>query len=177
MAQSPLERGPADGHHAPQLVVEGTIHASVFDVRRVAGELRSSLAPWGGHLASERLQAHHANWRADLEVRIPAAKLPLLVQFLESSGELLSKNIGSEDVSKQLLDQKLALQNLRITMSRLESLMDRGDLDMESVLAIEKELTRVRGEIERIQGEERYLRDRVALARVSVHLDSATACA
>jgi hypothetical protein len=41
---------------------------------------------------------------------------------------------------------------------------------MQDILAIEREMTRLRGEIERIEGEKRFLEDRVSLATIDVEL-------
>jgi len=85
-------------------------------------------------------------------------------------GTLTNKRIRATDVSKQLFDQALALENLSLTRDRLKALLDRPDNAMADILAIERELTRLRGEIERIKGEQRYLKDRVAFASFEVRL-------
>jgi len=55
-------------------------------------------------------------------------------------------------------------------MDRLEALAKR-DLPLADVLQVEKEMTRVRGEIERIEGEQRFLADRVQYATINLTLD------
>ena len=46
-----------------------------------------------------------------------------------------------------------------LTLARLRALLDTGGLAMADILNIEKEMTRLRGQIEAIKGEQRYLRD------------------
>ncbi len=49
-------------------------------------------------------------------------------------------------------------------------LLDTPNIKMQEILEIEREMARLRGEIERIKGEQRFLRDRVSLATIDIRL-------
>jgi hypothetical protein len=100
-------------------------------------------------------------------VRVPPAKAGDIATWLATQGRVESKRTLATDVSKQLFDRDLALRNLRVTMARLEKLAER-DLPLAALLDVEKEMTRVRGDIERIEGEQRFLVDRVQYATLTI---------
>jgi hypothetical protein len=139
-------------------------------VGAVAEAIRGEVERAGGRVINEQLGGGKTSWSGTMSLRLPPAGFRGFVDFLEKQGEIQSKRIQASDVSKQLFDQDLALENLTQTMARLQQLLARAGLDMKDVLAIENETTRIRGEIERIKGEQRWLKDRVAYATVEVTL-------
>jgi hypothetical protein len=153
-----------------QLVVEGWIGLEVDDVQKTAIAIREQVVASGGRVVSENLGGSGDGWSGDLEIRLPPQRAASFLGWLETAGDVRSRRVQGTDVSRTLFDQELALQNLGLTMARLQKLLERQDMDMKDVLAVEVELTRVRGEIDRIKGEQRFLKDRVALATLHVSL-------
>jgi hypothetical protein len=71
-------------------------------------------------------------------------------------------------VTDEYVDLESRLKNKQTLESRLlELVAKRGD-EIKDVLALEAELSRVREEVEKIQGRLRYLGDRVALTTIEI---------
>jgi len=153
-----------------QLVVEAWLSVEVEDVVEAAAAVRTEVDRAGGRITNEELGGAATSWSGRMAMRVPPGSVDGLFAFFDKLGNITSKRVQASDVSKQLFDQELALQNLGMTMDRLQKLLAREGLEMKDVLAIENELTRLRGEIERIKGEKRWLEDRVAYATIEVQL-------
>jgi hypothetical protein len=153
-----------------QLVVEAWVGLEVDNVQETAVAIRQQVIASGGRVVSENLGGSGEGWSGDLEIRLPPQRAASFLGWLDGVGDVRSRRVQGTDVSRTLFDQELALQNLSLTMTRLQKLLERQDMGMKDVLAVEVELTRVRGEIERIKGEQRFLQDRVALATLHVSL-------
>lgn len=153
-----------------QLVVEGSLAVEVTEVGDLVSALRAQVEAAGGRVITEQVSGGETSWYANLTLRLPPAQVEPIVAWLAGRGDITDKRINATDVSRQLFDQELALTNLQATSARLQKLLDQGGLTMNDVLAIEKELTRIRGEIEGIKGSQRFLQDRVALATLDVSL-------
>ena len=82
---------------------------------------------------------------------MPQAQFSPAVDRIESVGKVRSKNLGSEDVSERFIDLQARLKSSLREEESLLSLLGRTTTVSE-VLAIERELTRVRSSIERFQG-------------------------
>ena len=80
-----------------------------------------------------------------------------------------SKNLGSEDVSEWSIDMQARLKSSLREEESLLSLLGRTSTVSE-VLTIERELTRVRSDIERFQGQLNFLERRIDLATITVSL-------
>ena len=153
-----------------KLVIEAWIGMQTEDVAKAAAAIRARVEADGGRIVSENLMgALQAASSGALEIRVPPGKSTEFLSWLGSLGVIESRRILASDVSKQLFDQELALTNLGLTMARLQKLAEK-DVPMAQLIEIEKEMTRVRGEIERIKGEQRWLLDRVAFATISITL-------
>ena len=107
--------------------------------------------------------------RATVNIRVPQDQFFPALERIEALGTVLSRDIGSEDVSEQFIDLEARLKNALGEEQSLLSLLEKAGVVSE-VLAIERELFRVRSEIERFQGRLNFLERRVDLATISVSL-------
>lgn len=167
----PLSSGEPTTLQIPeQLVVEGSLHVQVTDVTDLLGGLRAQVEGGGGRVINEQVSGGETSWSATVKLRLPPAQVEPTVAWLAKRGDITYKSIVATDVSRQLFDAELALTNLQATSERLQKLLEAGGLAMKDILAIEQELTRIRGEIESIKGNQRFLQDRVAHATLDVSL-------
>ena len=104
-----------------------------------------------------------------MTIRVPQDQFFTALERIEALGEVQSKNVGSEDVSEQFIDLEARLKSSLREEESLLSLLGRS-VTVSEVLAIERELARVRSEIERWQGQLNFLERRVALATIIVSL-------
>lgn len=132
--------------------------------------IRNHVGEQRGRLVSENERGAGLSWSAQLVVRLPPASLDGLITKLEELGVITEKQISAEDVGKKLFDQEIALANRTATLARLRQLIETPNLKMTEVLEIEREMARLRSEIESIKGENRYLKDRVAFATLRINL-------
>jgi len=153
-----------------QLMIEGWITVGVDDVQLAAADIRKRVEAAGGRVTNEQLSGASKSWTGTLDLRMPPGEVDGFVGWVGSLGEIRDKRVQGTDVSRQLFDQKIQLKNLTLTLQRLRALLDREGLEMKDVLAIETEMTRLRGEIEKIEGEQRWLEDRVAFATMHISL-------
>jgi uncharacterized coiled-coil protein SlyX len=101
-------------------------------------------------------------------IRVPVAKFTWLLDQVGQLGVAERRDVQSQDVSEEYVDLESRLKNKQTLESRLlELVAKRGD-EIKDVLALESELSRVREEIEKIQGRLRYLTDRVALTTIEI---------
>jgi hypothetical protein len=107
---------------------------------------------------------------ASLELKIPAARWADVIRGLEPVGRVESVVEEVQDVGEEFVDVDARLTNARRLQTRLLDLLDRRTGKLEDVLAVERELARIREEIERYEGRLRFLRTRVATSTLVVFL-------
>ena len=80
---------------------------------------------------------------------IPANRLDAALPSLKAIGFVLEESQGGDDVTEQVVDVEARLSNARNTEKRLVDLLQKRTGDLADVLAAEREIARVREEIER----------------------------
>jgi anti-sigma factor RsiW len=103
-------------------------------------------------------------------VRIPADRLDTVTTRLRSLGQVLEDTQGSQDVTDQLVDLDARLRSARATERRLTDLLANRTAKLSDVLEVERELARVRIEIERLDAEHTNIGRRVTYAALTLEI-------
>jgi hypothetical protein len=124
-----------------------------------------------GFVGNSTIQSGREQLRqATLEIKVPAARFDELTGGLAPLGRIEFVNVSAEDVGEEFVDLTARVANSRRLEERLIDLLGSRTGRLQDVLAVERELARVREEIERQEGRLRYLKSRVALSTLSVTL-------
>lgn len=170
-AQTPGTQGP--GTVATNMIIRSgnaslevdSLEVAIAAVQRIA----TSLGGWVGNtsLTSGDYQVRSAT----IELKIPAARYDDALNGLKPVGKIETIASEAQDVGEEFVDVSARASNSRRLEERLVTLLTTRTGKLEDVLAVERELARVREEIERYEGRLRFLRTRVATSTllVTVH--------
>ena len=135
---------------------------AIVKVRQLATQL-------GGYVANSSISGGRDQVRsATLELKIPAARYDQAVSGLGAIGKVEAVNTSVEDVGEEYVDVTARVTNAKRLEDRLVGLLANRTARLADVLAVERELARVREEIERYEGRLRFLRTRAAVSSLSV---------
>jgi len=107
---------------------------------------------------------------ATLELKVPALRFDELTEALAPIGRLQFVNVGAQDVSEEFVDLTARVANGHRLEDRLVELLRTRTGKLQDVLSVERELARVREEIERMEGRLRFLKASAQLSTLSVNL-------
>ena len=139
-----------------------SLELAITAVRRIAGSL-------GGWVGNTSMSAGEREVRsATIELKIPSARYDEALAGLRPIGRVETVNSNAEDVGEEFVDLSARTANARRLEDRLVTLLATRTGKLEDVLNVERELARVREEIERTEGRLRYLRTRVATSTLTV---------
>ncbi|HEX6644441.1 MAG TPA: DUF4349 domain-containing protein [Gemmatimonadales bacterium] len=157
---------------APRMLIRtGDASIEIDSLEAAVEQVRGLAERLGGFVASTSYQGGRDRMReAMLELRIPADRFEAAESGLDSIGELEWLNVNVQDVGEESVDLSARMANSRRLETRLVELLASRTGKLEDVLAVERELARVREEIERYEGRLRFLRTRVAMSTLSVRL-------
>jgi hypothetical protein len=103
-------------------------------------------------------------------LRIPSEKFDATLVALKQLGQVTAESQDGEDVTQQSVDLDARLANARASETRLKDILNRRTGDLADVLAVEREIARVRGEIEQMEAERKSLDRRISYAVVSIEI-------
>jgi hypothetical protein len=108
--------------------------------------------------------------KGEIVVKVLPENLDRFLQKIRGLGELKNQTLGTEDITKNYFDTEARLKNARVMESRLIDMLKKKSDDINDLLQVEKELGRVREEIEKMQGELKYWDSQVQFATVTISL-------
>ncbi len=152
------------------LIKNGTLTVEAGDVRKAADALIASARAVKGYVSDSHETVDSLGSRSvTLQVRIPADRFDASLQDIQKLGKILEKQVTAEDVTEEFVDSQSRLRNLRRTEDRLLAHLSKTG-KLSDTLLVEKELTRVRQEIEQLDGRIRFLSHRIAFSTLTVTL-------
>ena len=116
---------------------------------------------------------------ANITIRVPADKLNEAMDqikgLVKNIGEdVLGENVSGQDVTKEYTDLQSRLKNLEETEQQLREIMGSAT-KTEDVLAVYRDLTSIREQIEVIRGQIKYYEESAALSSITVLLQASGA--
>lgn len=152
-----------------KIIYTADLAIEVKQLEPALGKLKALVRQAGGYISGLQQSGGATGRTATVTVRVPAARFDQLVEELSKLGTVVGKSISTEDVSEQYVDLDARLRNLKREEERFLLILTKATR-MQDVLAVERELARVRGEIEQLEGQLRHLNHRVSLSTVTVNL-------
>ena len=132
-------------------------------------KIRQLAAQVGAYVGNSSMSGGRDQIRqATVELKIPAAKYDEAVGSLSSIGKVETVNSNAQDVGEEFVDVTARVTNSRRLEERLLNLLATRTGKLDDVLRVERELARVREEIERYEGRLRYLSTRVAVSTLTI---------
>src|SRR5947207_1727151 len=108
--------------------------------------------------------------KGQVVVKVLPENLDRFLQKIRGLGELKNQTLGTEDVTKAYFDTESRLKNARVMEQRLIEMLKKKSDDINDLLQVEKELGRVREQIEQMQGELKFWDSQVQFATVTISL-------
>jgi hypothetical protein len=169
---TPTPQLPSAGNaQAPRemIEVEARFAIQVDDLARAADRFRALVQTGGGTLTYDTATFAHNASEATFEVRVPMAQYDTIVAAMAGLGAVRAREIKATDVSKAYHDEELLLANQEAALHRYEELLKTA-AKVTEVLEVERQLERLRAEIDRLKGDLAWTRDKVARATIRVRL-------
>jgi hypothetical protein len=152
-----------------QIIYRATLVLHVEDFAAAEKRIAELIKTTGGYVAQFREDRPYGSHRGGhWTVRVP---VPQFDRFLDEVGRLgvaQQRERHADDVTEEYVDLAARLKNKQQLETRLLELVAKRTDEIKDVIAVEAELSRVREEIERMQGRLRYLTDRVALTTIEI---------
>ncbi len=156
------------------IVRTATLSLVVSSTDDAVASIRSLAASFGGYVVDTNLWRDEEQLRGTVTIRVPADDLDAVLQELKKLSVKVERESGtSQDVTEEYSDLGARLRNLEATESELLELL--GTVrektgKAEDILAVHRELTNIRGQIEQLKGRMQYLDRTAAMSAVSIEL-------
>jgi len=162
----PAPAQPAEGPMIARWARLDIIASRFDDVNPAIDRILREVKGFAGNI--DATAARGASRSLNATLRVPAGSLETAIASLKQLGHVVAESRGGDDVAEQVMDIAARLANARNTEVRLTDVLRQRTGKVSDVLEAEREIARVRGEIERLDAERKNLDRRVTYATVTL---------
>jgi hypothetical protein len=154
-----------------KIIYTADIDLVVKDFAQFEKRLPGLIADQKGVVAERKTDRQHGDHRGGRWIiRVPVQGYDAFLSGLNTLGFARSRSETSDDVTKAYVDLEARISNKRKLEERIIAMLQERPGKLTELMAMERELSRVREEIERMEGRLRVLTDQTSLATVKLRV-------
>ena len=142
-----------------KVIYTGSFTLLVADLKAAADNTRRMAEQMGGYMQ------HMTS--SSIVIRVPAARFDEAVAALGDIGTVTDREVKAQDVTEECEDLAIRLKSAKALLERLLALLAKAD-NVKDAIEVEREVNRVRTEIEKLEGQINRLSSQIAYATLSV---------
>lgn len=154
-----------------KIIYNATLDLVVEDFTDVAARIEELAREHEAFIADSSISTATRRPRSgSWTIRVPVARYDEFLAAAGTLGELQRRTENSREVTAEFYDLQTRIRNKDLEEKRLLKHLQESTGKLEEILAVEKEISRVRTEMEQMQGQLRVLQDLTALSTVTLNV-------
>jgi len=161
---------PTKSAVARMLVRTVSMDLEVHKVDEARNRVEQITLAAGGYVHRGAYAVEGARRRFSATLKVPPAALAKVLSALRAVGKVQGEHLDTVEVTAAVMDVRARLKSHRTAEQRLQQIALQQTASVKELLSVEKELARLRVEIERLEATERHYAGSVGLATITVGL-------
>jgi hypothetical protein len=154
-----------------QVISTAEVKLVVEDFSDIPKRVTKLVAECSGYVAESQVRGETGSARTgSWKIRVPVEQYERLLEEINGLGSLHNLAVSSEDVTAEYYDLDARIRNKEREEQRLLKILEENVSRLDDIRTLEKEISRVREEIERMQGRIRVIRDLAAMSTVKLQI-------
>lgn len=160
--------GTAPGSTDLLIIKTGTLELRVKEIDPALAAASTTMTDLGGYISGSQRTGDGDQAVATATYRIPAARWDAALVALRALAiKVLSEQTQTQEVTGQVSDLGAQITNLQATEGALQAIMGRAT-KISDVLAVQEQLTGVRGQIDQLTTAKKHLEEQAAFSTLTV---------
>jgi len=152
------------------IIKTATMSLIITDTQEAIGTVTALATGAGGFVLNTNTYHEGEQLLATMVIKVPVEKFEdILAQLRQMAFKVDAESTSGQDVTEEYADLEAQLRNLKATEEQLLTFLDKTQ-NVDEALKVYRELTNIRGQIERIQGRMNYLSKSAAMSTITVNL-------
>ena len=165
-----------DYREGRMIIQTASLNMDVEKYDQVMETLKNKVAKSGGYVENEStsFKTYYSDTdnlkQGYITIRIPANGYNAILSEIKALGLVTMESSNANDITKMYRDTASEIENLKVTENRLREIMEKA-VEIEDILAIENELSRVRSSINMYQKQIKDWEALVDMTTITVQLN------
>ena len=166
---APTDRGEAGVER--KITQNGSLSIAVRNAEESVRIIQSIAEGMNGFVADSRVYEVSVGVKyGSITIRIPSGRFyDAFDEIKKIAEEVESESVQRQDVTEQYIDIEAHVRNLRVEEAQYTEIMKRA-FTVEDTLSVSQRLADVRGRIERLEGQLKYLSRQIDMSSISVSI-------
>lgn len=159
-----------------KIIRDATLTLEVDEPVKAAERINSIAESRGGFVVSSESRHETASRNGKpyevftVQLRVPAAQFDAALKDIRATaGEIKAEKVSGKDVTEEYIDLEARLRTQQALEAQLLDIMKSAHA-VSDAISVQRELTNVRTEIERIEGRKRFIENQSSLSTITVTL-------
>ncbi len=154
-----------------KIIKNGNLTLKVESTETAAGEITAIAKANEGEVFSTNFRESSSGARSGtVVIKVPVSKFEQTMGELKKvATQVVMESTTGQDVTEQYVDLQAQLKNKRAEEAAFVEILSRSG-KIQEVLAVTKEISRVRGQIERLEAQVRYLESQTDMSTITVYV-------
>lgn len=157
-----------------KIIKTGTLRFAVNDLDKTHAHIKSLAQQYKGILQNDRSGKSYNQIYRDMTLRVPSEHFQAVMDSIGKGVAYFDQNdVTQQDVSEEFVDLQARLKAKRELESRYLELLKQAK-NVTEMLEIERELSKIREEIEAREGRLQFLQNRVSYSTINIYFYKTT---
>ncbi|MCZ7384518.1 MAG: DUF4349 domain-containing protein [Candidatus Methanoperedens sp.] len=152
-----------------KIISTASLTLEVKSVEKASNDIVKIVEASQGFISGSSTDASGGSKNGQMTIRVPQKNFYSTIAQIEALGTEKSRQISGQDVTEEFIDVGARLDNLKKQETRFQEILKNAST-VKDVLEVERELERVRGEIESLTGRMNYLNQSVEMSTITVNV-------
>lgn len=160
---------------AKKIIKNGNLSLRVGSIDKAAGKITEVAKNNQGEVSSSNFSQYGSSSKSgSMTVKVPVANFEKAFSELKEVAIIVTnESTTGQDVTEQYADLQAQLRNKQTEEQAFVRIMDQAG-KIEDILAVQRELSRVRGQIEQLQGKIKLLESQTDMSTIGISLSEDT---
>lgn len=152
-----------------KIIKTATLRFPTDDLEKTRQRIRAAVTQHNGIIQNDRSGKGYNEWYRDMVIRVPSQHFHSVLDSITTGVSYFDTNdVSQQDVSEEFVDLQARLKAKRQLEARYLELL-RQAKNVSEVLEIERELSKIREEIEVREGRLQFLQNRVSYSTINLY--------
>ncbi len=153
-----------------KIIKNGEITIQVGEIKTAQNQVNEIIKKNNAYIQIENFDNNDVRDRLELTIRIPHKNFDAVINsFSDGVGNIVSKNISSDDVTEEYTDVSIKLANKKIYLEKYRDML-KSAATTKDILEIQENIRELEDEIDVSEGRLRFIDDRVNYSTLHLNL-------
>jgi anti-sigma factor RsiW len=170
-AESKTASQSTDAPSGPMIIRSARLSIIAKDFEGARSNLETIVRQSQGYLDQLTVKGEAGSGRVlTATLRLPSDRMDTGLSDLRKLGKVREESQNSSDITSQYVDLGARLANARNTESRFQTILKERTGKLSDVVDVEREISRIREQIERMEAQQKEMNNRVQYASIQIEM-------